>query len=223
MTAATHAQTDRDVKTAVTAELEWTPEVDAVGIGVAVDDGVVVLSGEVRKYSERTAAKGAALRVRGVTAVVNEIRVHPDSRLSVSDSDIAKEVEHALQAAVDVPDTVQAEIIGHDINLTGVAEWDYQRRAAERVVRHLRGVNAVDNAIALTPRLPASNTAGRIKEAIVRNALLDAKAIDVSAVGDRVTLSGTVRSWAQRRQADLAAWSSPHVAEVYNHIIVRDH
>lgn len=223
MTAATHAQTDREVKAAVAAELEWTPEVDAVGIGVGVDDGVVVLSGEVQKYSERTAAKRAALRVRGVTAVVNEIRVHPDSRLSVSDSDIAKEVEHALWAAADVPDTVQAEIVGHDVNLIGLAAWDYQRRAAERVVQHLRGVNSVNNAIALTPRVPAPNTEERIKEAIVRNALLDAKSIDVSAVGDRVTLSGTVRSWAQRRQADLAAWSSPHVTEVYNHIIVRDH
>jgi osmotically-inducible protein OsmY len=183
---------------------------------------VVVLTGEVDKFSERAAAKRAALRVRGVTAVVNEVRVHPSSRYSVSDTDVAKEVEHALRAAGDVPDTVQAEIVGHDVNLTGMAEWDYQRRAAVRVVQHLRGVTSVNNAIALTPRVSASDTGERIKQAIVRNALLDAKAIDVSVAGHRVTLSGTVRSWAERRQADLAAWSSPHVTDVYNHIVVRE-
>jgi len=221
MKVATHASTDRNIHAAVEAELEWTPEVDAAGIGVAVVDGVVTLSGEVEFYSERAAAKRAALRVRDVTAVVNDITVHLESRSSVSEADVGKAVDYALRSATNVPDTVKAEIEGHDVTLSGEVTWDFQRRAAKRAVVHLRGVASVGNHITLSPRTSAADTQERIENAILRNALLDASAIDVVVAGDKVTLSGQVRSWAERRQADLAAWSSPHVSEVYNHIVVR--
>lgn len=221
MKIASHSSTDREIRAAVEAELEWTPEVEAAGIGVAVEDGVVTLSGEVEFYSQRAAAKRAALRVRDVTAVVNDISVHSDEPTSVSEADVAKAVDFALRSAVNVPDTVQAEIEGHDVTLRGEVKWNFQRRAAERAIEHLRGVRSVDNWITLSARTPAPDTRERIEGAILRNAALDPAAIDVVVAGDRVTLSGHVQSWAQRRQADRAAWSSPHVSEVYNHIIVR--
>jgi osmotically-inducible protein OsmY len=221
MSVATPTRTDRQIQAAVEAELEWTPEVDAAGIGVAVGDGVVSLSGEVITSAERTAAKNATLRVHDVTAVVNNVAVHPDSRFSVSEDDIGKEVEHALRSAVKVPDAVKAEIDGDAVILTGQVKWDFQRRAAKRAVQGLRGVYSVSNRIALTPRASAVDTEERIKRAINRNSQLDAAAIAVVVAGDKVTLSGTVRSWAERRQADLTAWSSPHVTEVYNHIVVK--
>lgn len=221
MKVASHTCTDRDIHAAVEAELEWTPDVDAAGIGVAVGDGVVTLSGEVEFYSQRAASKRAALRVRDVTAVVNDITVHPESPGSVSEVDLGKAVDFALRSAANVPHTVKAELEGHHLTLRGQAKWDFQRRAAERAVEHLRGVASVDNRIGLTPRESAAGTQQRIEQAILRNALIDASAVDVVVAGTRVTLSGTVRSWAQRRQADLAAWSSPNVAEVYNHIVVR--
>lgn len=221
MTVTTTPCTDRDVQSAVEAELRWTPEVDSAHIGVAVDDGVVVLSGEVATHAERDSATKAALRVRDVTAVVDDLTVHPNYGLYVSESDIAKEVEHALRSAGNVPDTVKAVIDGHAVTLTGEVHWDFQRRAADRAVQYLRGVYSLDNHIALSPRTPATDTADGIRNAIVRNAQLNADAITVSVADDRVTLSGTVRSWAERRQADLIAWSSPHVGEVYNHIVVR--
>ncbi|MDX1890787.1 BON domain-containing protein [Mycolicibacterium sp. 050158] len=216
----TAIRADREIQDAVEAELEWTPEVNAATIGVAVDDGVVSLSGEVDTYAERTAVKRAALRVRDVTAVINDVNVHPNSAFYVSETDIGKEVEQALRSATNVPDTVKAVIDGHAVTLLGEVAWDFQRRAAKRAVRYLRGVYSVDSRITLTPRVSAVDTAERIKAAILRNAQVDARTVEVSADGTKVTLSGTVRSWAERRQADLAAWSSPHVTEVYNHIVV---
>ncbi len=215
------ARTDRQIQAAVEAELEWTPNVDSAHIGVAVDEGVVSLSGEVHHHVERVTANAAALRVRDVTAVVNRLNVHPNSESSLSPADIGKEVDRALRSTVNVPDTVKAEIDGHAVILTGQVTWDFERRAAKRAVRYLRGVYSVTDRITLSPRPASADTADRIKSAILRNAQLDAKAIKVVAAGDTVTLSGTVRSWAERRQADLAAWSSPHVSEVYNHIIVK--
>ncbi|MDR3660981.1 MAG: BON domain-containing protein [Mycobacterium sp.] len=221
MRVATPLRSDSEIQASVEAELQWTPEVDAAGIGVAVDDGVVALWGEVDNYADRLAAKRAALRVRGVGAVVDNLVVHPNSRLSVSPTDIGKEVEHALRSAVNIPDAVKAEVDGHSVVLTGQVSWDYQRQAAQRAVQYLRGVNSVNNRITLTPRASAVGTELRIKSAIIRNAQLDAKAIHVTVDGDTVTLSGKVRSWAEKRQAEAAAWSSPHVNDVRNDILVR--
>lgn len=213
--------TDLDVQTLVSEELEWTPDVDAAGIGVAVEDGAVTLSGEVDTYAERLSAKRAALRVRGVRAVVDDLAVHPKASGTVSETDIAKEVERALKGTSNVPDTVKAEIDGHSVTLTGEVPWDYQRRAAKRAVQNLRGVYTVYSTITLQPRPSGTDTEARIESALTRNAQLDAKTIAVKVTGNKVTLTGTVRSWAEKNQAAAAAWSSPHVGEVDNRIIVR--
>lgn len=221
MSIATPIRSDHDIQAAVQSELSWTPDVDSAGIGVAVDEGVVSLSGEVDTYSDRLAAKRAALRVRGVSAVVDDISVHPNSRLKVSEVDIAKEVEHALTWAANVPASVKAEVQDHVVKLVGEVKWDFQRNAAKRAVEHLRGVNWVDNQITLSARPSAAVAQQHIESALVRNAQLDAKAIDVTVSGNTVTLTGTVQSWAEKHQAAMAAWASPHVIAVENYIDVR--
>lgn len=221
MSIATQVRSDQDIQTAVHEELEWTPDVDAASIGVAVEDGAVSLSGEVDNYSERIAAKQAALRVRGVTAVVDDIVVHPKSGWTVTETDIAKEVERALKWASNVPDTVKASIKDHIVTLTGQVRWNFQREAATRAVRYLRGVYSVNNLITLTARASAADAEELIKNALTRNAQLDAKTINASVSGNKVTLTGTVRSWAEKKQAGNAAWASPHVTAVDNRILVQ--
>lgn len=221
MSIATPVRSDRDIQTAVQEELEWTPEVDAAGIGVAVEAGTVSLSGEVDSHAELVAAKRAALRVRGVNTVVNDLIVHPKSSWSVTETDIAKEVERALTWSSNVPDTVKAEIKDHAVILTGQVNWDFQRQAAKRAVQYLRGVYSVESRITLTARPSSADTEERIKNALTRNAQIDANTIDAKVSGNKVTLTGTVRSWAEKQQAGQAAWASPHVTEVENHIIVR--
>jgi osmotically-inducible protein OsmY len=211
---------DLDVQTLVRTELEWTPDVDAAGIGIAVEDGAVTLSGEVDNYAEQLAAKRAALRVVGVRAVVDDMRVHPKSAWPVTETDIAKEVERALRAAANVPAKVKAEVNGHNVTLVGEADWNFQREAAKRAVQYLRGVYTVSNLISLASRPSAEDTEERVRNAIVRNAQLDAKTIDVAVNGTKITLTGTVKSWAEKTQASNAAWSSPSVTDVLNNIIV---
>lgn len=213
-------RTDTDLKVDVLDELNWTPDVDAANIGVAVKDGTVSLSGEVDKYSARLAARRAALRVRGVVTVIDEMTVRPVSGSPVTETEIAEEVQRALKWTSDVPDTVKAEINGHQVTLTGQVDWDFQRRAARRAVQYLHGVYMVINLITLHSRASASDTEARIASALKRNAELDAAAIHVSVTGNKVILTGNVRSWAEKRQAEFAAWASPHVNEVDNRIQV---
>lgn len=212
---------DRDVQRAVSQELQWTPGLDDAAIGVAVKDGAVALSGEVNSYSERLAVKHAALRVRGVSTVVDDIVVRPTHDTQITDIDLAREVDHALHATANVPITVKAVIDDGEVTLMGEVEWDHQRRSAKRSVQHLRGVRNVNSLITLSARPSASYAEERIRGAILRNAAVDANAVSVKIEGTRAILTGTVRSWPEKSQAADAAWASPHVTSVDNRIEVR--
>jgi osmotically-inducible protein OsmY len=211
--------TDSDLKRAVELELEWTPSVDSTHIGIAVDAGSVTLTGEVDSYPARLSAEAAALRVRGVKAVAEEITVHsPWSK--VNDSDIAKEAGEALDRAIDVPSAVNAIVHDHVITLSGTVGWQFEREAAARTVRYLKGVSGVTNHITVTPSVSAAGVNHSITAALVRSAQLEGRAITVTANDGAVTLEGTVRSWAERHQAEATAWAAPGVTTVHNYLHV---
>lgn len=208
--------------TFVQDELEWAPEVDTAGVGVSVEEGVVTLSGEVDTYWEKVAAANAALHVRGVRTVVNGLVVHPASAWGVSDTDIAKAVDQAIASASNIPKSVKAELRDRQVRLTGQVGWDYERRAAERAVQHVRGVRHVVNLLTLEPAPAPADVEQRIRQALERDAQLGTAGIQVAMTADTVTLSGTVRSWAERNRAENIAWRAPFVRIVDNLIAVRD-
>ncbi|HEU0206062.1 MAG TPA: BON domain-containing protein [Pseudolysinimonas sp.] len=221
MSTTTISRTDHEIQASVQAELGWTPTIDEAAIGVAVDNGTVTLSGDVDTYAQRVAAVKAAQRVRGVSTVADELRVHPSAAFGTrTDTDIAEALHRSFGWSADVPETVKAEVADHRVTLTGQVTWHFQREAARRIAENMLGVTGVDNRIALTPRAAAGDIAERITNAIARSAALDAQHITVSTVGNEVTLTGTVRSWAERSQAGRAAWNSPHVLKVHNYLSI---
>src|ERR1700688_4406625 len=93
--------TDKEIQQGVLRELEWEPQVKSTEIGVAVQDGVVTLSGFVDSYAKKYAAERAAKRVYGVKAVANDLEVKlPTER---PDPDIALAAVHALESRITVP------------------------------------------------------------------------------------------------------------------------
>lgn len=212
---------DSDYKTreAVEAELRWTPQLaDAAEIGVAVHDGVVTLSGEVSTYAQKVAAGKAALRTKGVTAIANDVSVRYSEQM-YSDAHLAGDAKDALRLNSLVPRTgISLEVRNHVIFLSGRVDWEFQRRAAEHSVGGLRGAHGVVNDIALTTRVAAAETHDKIRKALVRNANIDANRINVSVNGTSVTLTGTVSSYAEKKQAAIAVWSSPDVKTVHNEL-----
>ena len=221
MVAATTTHTDEQIQREVLAEFAFDPRVRASEIGVTVKDGVVTLTGWVDSYIKRWAAEEAAHRVRGVRAVANDIEVRLPGAAERTDTELAAAALRALEWDALVPlDQLDITVSKGWVTLRGEVEWQFQKEDAERVVRRLQGVRGVSNLITVRPRAQPGELNRKIEEALVRSAEADAERITVEVQGDKVILKGTVRSAAEKREAERVAWSAPGVREVDNQITV---
>jgi len=213
---------DADVRRNVETELTWEPSVSSANaIGVGVQDGVTTLSGYVASYAEKWAAERAAERVSGVTAVVNKLDVRIPSSFLRTDEEIAAAAVNALRWNLSVPDgRVKVAVEAGWLTLDGDVDWQYQRDAAETAVRYLAGVKGVSNLIDIKSPVDQVVVSADIEAALRRSAEVDAQRIGVLVDGHAVTLTGTVRSYAERREAERAAWASPGVYSVDDRISI---
>ena len=213
--------TDRELQTYVQNALEWEPSIGAEDIGVSVDQGVVTLRGTVPSYAERVAAERVALRVYGVKAVANDVVVRLANGHERTDTEIAQTAIEALKWSTLVPpDRVTVTVTNGHITLGGTLDWQYQKDGAERAIRDLRGVKSVLNTITLKPHASASDVRAKIEAAFTRSAEIDARRIAVTASDGKVTLTGNVHSWAERQEAERAAWAAPGVTQVEDRLVV---
>ena len=212
---------DVDLQRDVFDELKWEPAVHSTDIGVIVKDGVVTLEGVVDSYPEKWAAERAAKRVSGVKALALELEVKLPGSGKQTDADIAEAAENALKWDVLVPqDRIKVTVEKGFLTLEGQVDWEFQRSAAKRAVQYLTGVKGVANEITVEPKVAPTDVKAQIEAALKRNAILDAQQIKVQADGGKVTLRGNVRSWAERDEAEAAAWAAPGVNEVTDFIAV---
>ena len=214
-------KTDAKIREDVLDQLSWESDVDDRQIGVAVENGVVTLSGVVNSYTSKMAAERAAKKVYGVKAVAEDIEVKYGDAFKKTDKEIAKAAVDALEWNISVPDDkIMVKVEDGWVYLSGEVQWDYQRNAAKKAVENLLGVRYVSNNITLKQKVEAKDIKGKIQRAFERAAELDAKKISVEVDGHTVTLRGTVRSLAEKEEARKTAYASPGVYNVINKIKV---
>ncbi len=212
---------DLELRRAILDELEFQPHIDAAAIGVAIENGVVCLTGHVKTYAEKIAAERAVKTVKGVKAVADEITVHVPEKLDISDEAIATRCLDVIRWSSVIPDErVQLEVQHGWVTLEGEVDWQYQKEAAQSAVRKLAGVVGINNMLVVKPKAKADDIKERIEAALARNAVLDTRKLRVTVEGKTVKLEGHVHLWLERKAAEDAAWAVPGVNHVENHILI---
>ncbi len=201
--------------------LEFEPSIDAAHIGVAVEQGVVTLTGHVGSYAAKAIAERVVQRVKGVRGIAQEIQVRYPENKKCADDEIAQRALKIIDWDVELPEgAIQVKVQNGWVTLTGEVDWHYQRTDTEAAVRRLSGVVGITNSITIRPRVDAQNIKHRIEAALKRNAELEASGIKVDVVGGKVRLEGKVHAWYERGIAEQAAWAASGVTTVEDNLKV---
>ena len=212
---------DMSLRQDVIDELEFEPSLDAANIGVAVKNGVVTLMGYVNSYLEKVKAEEVARDVRGVHGIAEELEVRHPGDKKISDDEIAQRALKIISWDTMIPENnVQVKVENGRVTLSGQVEWYYEKHAAEYAVRRLHGFKGICNLLTIQPRAQVSDIKNRIENSLKRRAQIEANNIHVTVVGNKVTLDGSVKAWAERYAAENAAWATPGVYMVNNRLDV---
>jgi osmotically-inducible protein OsmY len=214
-------RTDAEIQKDIVDELRYDPSFEDDDIAVSVRDGVVTLAGYVKSYMDKWHAERVVSRVKGVKAIANDLDVHLPVSSERPDPEIARAAVDALKWNISVPhDRIKVKVEKGWVTLEGDVDWYFQREAAERTVRSLTGVRGVTNLVTVKARPTPQDVKEKIKESLQRGVQFDADRITVEVDGHKAILKGTVRSYAEWRDAERAARNAPGITEVENRLVV---
>lgn len=212
---------DRELKQVVLEELDFEPSIAATDLGIAVDGGVVTITGHVPSMAAKSTVTDIVESVRGVRVIVDRIEVRPVGAHITADDEIAKRLVNSLTWSTSIPeDRIHVTIVRGWVTLKGTVDWQFQAHAAEQLARSLSGVRGVKNQLKIVRTATAEDIAAGIRAAFRRNAVLAAKDLRISVEDGKVTLEGEVHYLSERRSAERAAWAAPGVTEVIDRLVV---
>ena len=211
---------DTELQHDVENEIGWELSAGRTQISVAVKGGAVELAGHVDTFWEKCGAERAAWRVVHVNHVTNSIRVIVPYDHQRSDDDIALAAMSNLEWNCLVPKTVEIQVAGGVVTISGRVERHQQRAEAERALLTLIGITGIRNDIVIQPSGSLADVKAPIEAALRRSALVDGSHIKVHVVHGVASLRGSARSRCEYEEAMHAAWTAPGITKVEDHIVI---
>ncbi len=141
---------DAQLHEQVSAALAAVPALRGLEILISVHEGVVTLSGCVRREDQKITAGQAAVQVGGTIVVANHLRQHGSSSPK-PDSELAHSVARHLRRAATAARNLTARIEEGWVTLEGEAELFSMCTALEKQIRVLQGVRGVTNLVTVVP------------------------------------------------------------------------
>jgi osmotically-inducible protein OsmY len=230
---------------AAEAALEARPEINLhrYPIGLSIEDGVVVMHGEVENIVAKRLARRELAALFGVEHVLDRLRVAPGEQRG--DGAIADTLAQTLQQeralrdysisvrTVDAPPAAPGEnadgavidvtVHAAAVVLDGAVESLSHRRLVDILAWWTPGVGRVENHLQVTPPQHDSDDemSDALRMVLEMDPWLDAGQIAVRVEDRRVTLEGLVPGEAQRAMALEDAWYVLGVHDVDNRLRVQ--
>jgi osmotically-inducible protein OsmY len=212
-------KTDQILQKDVQDSLNWEPQLKTADIGVIARDGIVTLTGTVDNYYIKAEAEKVAKKVNGVKALVEKITVKPNPAKSINDTYIAEKILELFRSSFSIPDERIFVFVEKGwVTLQGQVNWNYQKEAAKNVVAGLIGVCGITNNITTKSDRKDALKKNAIEKAISDNAALQDDKIQVTVKDSDVTLSGLVKTFFEKEEAERIAWNAPGIWSVSNEI-----
>ena len=213
----------QDLQKNVQDAIKWKPLLHETEVGVAINNGVVILTGTVDCYSKKLEAENAAKNIAGVKALVEKIEVHLENSLDKKDdNEIAEEIAKAYKRNWHIPnDKIKVKVENGKVILTGELNWHYQKEEAKNTINNLKGIVSVTNGITIKSDNVDVMEKEVIEQHIQQSWALNADDIKVKVDGSKVTLNGTVSSLCQKEEAGRIAWNTPGICNLENNLYVQ--
>jgi osmotically-inducible protein OsmY len=239
------AVADAATTAAVKTKLLADTKVGGLGIDVDTKDNVVTLTGKVRSVAERTEALRLARTTTGVKDVVSKLVVDPTYKGVTNKDDKAKaeikdETRDARGTAGRAADKTKAEAkeakveIKDDTKETAAKVKDATKKGAEKTGDAAKKVGEKTKDVAQDAAGKTKSAAAKTKDvttdasitAAVKTKLLGDTAvrglkIDVDTKDNVVTLTGTVRSAAEKAEAIRLAKTTTGVKSVVDKLTIQ--
>ena len=215
-------KTNESLQKDVQEAIKWEPILHASEISVMANDGIVTLTGTVDNYIKKNGAERAAKNVKGVKAVLDEIKIKYNRTFyTKTDLEIVNEVITALKKNWNLPqDTISVKVENGWVKLDGNLAWNYQKESANNSIKNIEGLIGITNNIVIKSDNIDSIEKEAIEKALHRNGQINSNDIKVTVTANEVTLKGEVSFYYQKDEAERIAWNAPGVWSVNNELSV---
>lgn len=190
-------------------------------IHISVLNGIVTLTGEVDSYAKKLVAEAVVAKIPGIRALAEDIRIDVRPAIVKSDTRIAQEAAAALEYHTAFREhKITIKVEAGVIKLMGEVDWEFQRRNAQSAMEKISGIRSVLNLLTIRPAITGKQVIQMIGAAFHRSASLDIESVHAEVRDHVVTLYGSVRSLAEKADAEQAALRYPGIVKVINKLEV---